>query len=82
MMESQSNWRKRTILFFASQCITLFGSQIAESNSASAADPIGDMLGMLSNVSFEKGMAGVDLSNGLGLDDIAGFAGAILGGKK
>jgi len=61
---------------------SLFGAQIAESNSASAADPIGDMLGMLSNVSFEKGMAGVDLSDGLGIDDIAGFAGAILGGKK
>ena len=30
MMESQSNWRKRTILFFASQCITLFGSQIVQ----------------------------------------------------
>ena len=29
-MESQSNWRKRTILFFASQCITLFGSQIVQ----------------------------------------------------
>ena len=30
MMESQSNWRKRTILFFLSQCITLFGSQIVQ----------------------------------------------------
>ena len=30
MMESQSNWRKRTILFFVSQCITLFGSQIVQ----------------------------------------------------
>ena len=30
MMETQSNWRKRTILFFASQCITLFGSQIVQ----------------------------------------------------
>ena len=30
MMESQSNWRKRTILFFSSQCITLFGSQIVQ----------------------------------------------------
>lgn len=26
----QSNWRKRTILFFVSQCITLFGSQIVQ----------------------------------------------------
>lgn len=30
MMESQGNWRKRIILFFASQCITLFGSQIVQ----------------------------------------------------
>ena len=30
MMESHSNWRKRTILLFASQCITLFGSQIVQ----------------------------------------------------
>ena len=30
MKESQRNWRKQTILFFASQCITLFGSQIVQ----------------------------------------------------
>ena len=30
MMKAQSNWRKRTILFFVSQCITLFGSQIVQ----------------------------------------------------
>ena len=30
MMKAQSNWRKLTILFFASQCITLFGSQIVQ----------------------------------------------------
>ena len=30
MMESQSNWRKWTILFFLSQCITLFGSQVVQ----------------------------------------------------
>ena len=30
MMRSQSNWRKRTILFFVSQCITLFGSQVVQ----------------------------------------------------
>ena len=29
-MKSQSNWRKCTILFFVSQCITLFGSQIVQ----------------------------------------------------
>lgn len=61
---------------------SLFGSQIAESNSASAADPIGDMLGMLSNVSFGQGIAGVDLSDGFGLDDVMGIAGAIFKGRK
>ncbi len=30
MKERQNNWRKRTILFFVSQCITLFGSQIVQ----------------------------------------------------
>lgn len=30
MMERSSTWRKRTLLFFASQCITLFGSQIVQ----------------------------------------------------
>lgn len=30
MMKAQSNWRKRTILFFLSQCITLFGSQVIQ----------------------------------------------------
>lgn len=30
MMESQSNWKIRTIAFFTSQCITLFGSQIVQ----------------------------------------------------
>ena len=29
-MESKRYWRKRTILFFASQCVTLFGSQIVQ----------------------------------------------------
>lgn len=61
---------------------SLFGAQIQESNSASAADPVADMLAMLSKVDFAKGMAGVNLSDGLGLDDVVGFAGAILGGKK
>ena len=60
---------------------SLFGPQIAESNSASAADPISDMMGMLSNVSFGQGIAGVDLSDGFGLDDVMGIAGAILTGK-
>ncbi len=30
MKERSNNWRKRTILFFVSQCITLFGSQIVQ----------------------------------------------------
>ena len=30
MVEQQSNWRKRAILFFTSQCISLFGSQIVQ----------------------------------------------------
>lgn len=30
MMESQGNWKKRTFLFFISQCITLLVSQIVQ----------------------------------------------------
>ena len=30
MVKQQSNWRKRAILFFTSQCISLFGSQIVQ----------------------------------------------------
>jgi DHA3 family macrolide efflux protein-like MFS transporter len=30
MIETQDNWRKRAILFFTSQCISLFGSQIVQ----------------------------------------------------
>lgn len=61
----------------------LFGAPIAESQStATPADPIGDMLATLAKVDFSKGMAGIDLSDGLGLDDVIGFAGAILGGKR
>ena len=30
MMELKKNWSKRAIVFFASQCITLFGSQIVQ----------------------------------------------------
>ena len=61
---------------------SLFGSAIAESNNAAtAANPIGDMLSNLARVSFGKGIAGVDLSDGFGLDDVIGIAGAILGGK-
>ena len=62
---------------------SLFGAPIAESQStATQADPISDMLGNLANVAFGKGVAGIDLSDGFGLDDVIGIAGAILGGKK
>lgn len=62
---------------------SLFGAPLAESAStATAADPISDMLANLANVTFGKGIAGVDLSDGFGLDDVMGIAGAILGGKK
>lgn len=60
----------------------LFGAPIAESQStATTADPVADMLANLAKVDFSKGIAGVDLSDGLGLDDVIGFAGAVLGGK-
>lgn len=62
---------------------SLFGSQLAESQStATAADPIGDMVGTLANVAFGQGMAGVDLSDGIGLDDVIGLAGAFLRAGK
>ena len=61
---------------------SLFGIPLAESQSPDTdADPIADMLGNLANVTFGQGIAGVDLSDGIGLDDVMGFAGAILGGK-
>ena len=57
---------------------SLFGIPLAESQStATAADPISDMLGNLANVTFGQGIAGVDLSDGIGLDDVIGLAGAI-----
>ena len=62
---------------------SLFGIPLAESQStATEADPISDMLGNLANVSFGNGIAGIDLSDGFGLDDVIGIAGAILGGKR
>ena len=38
-----------------------------------------DIIANLANVNFAKGFAGVDLSDGFGLDDVIGLAGAILG---
>ena len=62
---------------------SLFGAPLAESQStATAADPISDMIGNLANVAFGNGVAGINLSDGFGLDDVIGIAGAILGGKK
>ena len=62
---------------------SLFGVPLAESqSSATAADPISAMLGNLANVTFGQGIAGVDLSDGIGLDDIMGIAGSLLGGKS
>ena len=62
---------------------TLLGAPLAESQStATSADPVAGMLGNLAQVSFGNGIAGVDLSDGFGLDDVIGIAGAILGGKK
>ncbi|MBR0404821.1 MAG: hypothetical protein IJI68_06415 [Eggerthellaceae bacterium] len=62
---------------------SLFGEPVAVSQStATEADPIADMIGNLANVAFGQGVAGVNLSDGIGLDDVIGLAGAILGGKK
>ncbi|HAM15822.1 MAG TPA: hypothetical protein DCP91_08200 [Eggerthellaceae bacterium] len=38
-----------------------------------------DVLPNLQNINFERGMAGVDLSDGLGIDDVIGFAKGVLG---
>lgn len=62
---------------------SLFGEPVAISQStATEADPIADMIGNLANVAFGQGVAGVNLSDGFGLDDVIGIAGALLGGKK
>ena len=62
---------------------SLFGEPVAVSQStATEADPIADMIGNLANVAFGQGVAGVNLSDGIGLDDVIGLAGAFLGGKK
>ena len=62
---------------------SLFGIPLAESQStATTADPIAEMLGNLGNVTFGQGIAGVDLSDGFGLDDVIGLAGTLLGGKR
>ena len=30
MNQTQNNWKRKTVLFLASQCITLFGSMIVQ----------------------------------------------------
>lgn len=41
-----------------------------------------DILGNLAKAAFSGGLAGVDLSDGIGLDDLMGVASFFLGGKK
>ena len=60
---------------------SLFGQQIAESASASKNDPVADMLGTLAQVTFGGKKAGIDLSDGIGLDDVIGIAGMLLSNK-
>ena len=62
---------------------SLFGIPLAESQSPDTPDdPISDMLGNLANVTFGQGIAGVDLSDGFGFDDVVGLAGTIFGRKR
>lgn len=55
------------------------GGEPAQAASGSQADILQGLMSNLSNVSFEQGMAGVDLSDGLGIDDVIGFAKGIFG---
>lgn len=41
-----------------------------------------DLIANLASVDFSKGLAGVDLSDGIGFDDVIGFAAGLFGGKK
>ena len=59
---------------------SLFGNMLGGQTSGATSmgiDPA--QLANLASVSFEKGMAGVDLSDGLGIDDVIGFAKGVLG---
>lgn len=51
------------------------------SEESTATPSPADIISNLANVNFAKGFAGIDLSDGLGLDDVIGFAGALLGKK-
>ena len=51
------------------------------SEESNATPAPADLISTLADVTFGKGLAGVDLSDGFGLDDAIGIAGALLGGK-
>lgn len=56
-------------------------ANLLSEESAATPSPA-DLIANLANVNFEKGLAGIDLSDGLGIDDVIGFATNLLGGKK
>ena len=55
-------------------------ANLLSEESAATPSPA-DLIANLANVNFEKGLAGVDLTNGIGLDDVIGFATGLLGKK-
>ena len=59
---------------------TMANALLSEESDATP-DPA-SLIANLASVNFSKGLAGVDLSDGFGLDDVLGIAGALLGGKK
>ena len=59
---------------------TMAANLLSEESTATPSPA--DLIATLANVNFERGFAGVDLSDGFGLDDVLGIAGALLGGKK
>ena len=66
----------------AARAAGLKGNQTV-TNVTADADLLGSILGNLGNVSFNnKGMAGIDLSDGVDIGDIMGFAGMFMGNQK
>ena len=55
-------------------------ANLLSEESAATPSPA-DLIANLANVNFEKGLAGVDLTDGIGLDDVIGFATGLLGKK-
>lgn len=55
-------------------------TNLLSEESTATPDPA-SIISNLASVNFEKGLAGVDLSDGFGLDDVLGIAGALLGKK-